>query len=122
MLVAVQPVPDRLQLVLGAVLLALQVRDRRVGTDEVGGQPAAGVLEPGDLGVLGQGAATVRQLGEGGVDALQVEQTLLVSLVGSDGVLPPCARPPGPAGRPAYVRASRDDGPTGRTVPLPRNE
>jgi len=47
--------------------------------------------------VLGQGAATVRQLGEGGVDPLQVEQTLLVPLVGSDGVLPPCARPnPGP--------------------------
>ncbi|MCP5597296.1 hypothetical protein NL292_25975, partial [Klebsiella pneumoniae] len=55
--------------------------------------PATGVLQPGDLGVLGQRAATVRQLGERGVDPLQVEQALLVPLVGSDGVLPPCAAP-----------------------------
>ena len=49
-------------------------------------EPAArrSVLQPGDLGVLGQRAAAVRELGERGVDPLQVEQALLVPLVGSD--------------------------------------
>jgi hypothetical protein len=34
--------------------------------------------------VFGQGATPVRELGEGRVDSLQVEQALLVPLVGFD--------------------------------------
>jgi len=87
-LVPVQPVLDRLELALGPGLVTLEVGDGGVGPDQIGGEPAPLAPQAGDLGVLGQRAAAVLQLGERGVDRLQIEQAQLVPLVGFDRCLP----------------------------------
>jgi hypothetical protein len=73
-LVAHQPLPDRLQLGLGVGLLQLQVGDRGVRRDQIGGERGPDSAYPGQLRMLGERLPAVLQLGQRRVEQLEIQQ------------------------------------------------
>lgn len=74
LLIALPALPDRLQIGLGLLLGQLQVRDPGLGLDQRLGRRIALLLQPRQLGMLGQVGPPVPQLGDRRVDGLQVQQ------------------------------------------------
>jgi hypothetical protein len=87
-LIATQTFPDGLEFGFGSVLLGLQVADSRLGGNEIGRGCGHGSVECVDLGMLRQGLSAVLELGNRGVDGLQVEQAELRAAVSFDGGSP----------------------------------
>ena len=74
LLVAGQPLPDGLEVRLGALGVELQVGHAGLRPDQVGRQVGGFGVQPVEGRLLGQGPAPLRELGQRGVDRLEVEQ------------------------------------------------
>jgi len=109
LLVTDEPLAYRLQIRLGFCLIVLQIEDPGVGGDQFGGELGPLGLVAGQVGVLGQGATAMLELGDRAVDGLQIQQSELDSRVGLD-VSSPCRRWDG-------LRCVPPDGPPPRSSP-----
>ena len=93
LLVARLALADGVDVALQPLLLAVEVAHLGLGPDDVVGELPLGLLGGLDRGELGQGAPAVRQLGQGDVLGGEVEQPLLVEVVGLHALnLPAAAR------------------------------
>ncbi len=88
-LVLARPGTHRVDVVLEPALLELDVGDRGLRVDDRALEPGQPTAVFGDRGELGQGPAPVRQLGEGRVGGLQVEQPQLDGGVSVHGLPSP---------------------------------
>jgi hypothetical protein len=90
LLIAGTALPDRLEVGIGLALGNVQIGDPGLGSDQIGCRSGSLGLELCQLRVLGKVGPAVPQLGDRGIDALQIQQPKLGRVVGFDESALPC--------------------------------
>lgn len=90
-LVTGQSLPYRIKIGFGLDLVGAEIADLGLGLDQGCLDLVALPFRRGQLIMLGQGLATMQQLGQRAVQLLQGQQAQLGTLIGFDDVLPSCA-------------------------------